>query len=177
MGWLSDRRGVGFAAVLFLGVLGAPACSSVEGDDTQTAQARIYSAAIRSVVADRSGGGPDAAPPGPVFVATRPDEPIGLEVQVEVVVGLEDWATIRFIDELDEAVDSGDPAETVREDGILLSLGGLPEDLDSPVVVDVHVHTGPDTFDAYRVEVRERGDAWTVSDPLTPVPETRPSEE
>jgi len=78
---------------------------------------------------------------------------ISLEVQAAVVEQLEEFATVRFVDERAEAIDPTDDREPVLEDGVLVLLGPVPSgrtpsinaeryvDIDDSV--DVRITLGP----------------------------------
>jgi hypothetical protein len=63
----------------------------------------------------------------PVFVvAADTRSPISLDVQAGIVEMLHRFATLRFVDERSEAIDTTDPRRPVHEGGILITLGDIP---------------------------------------------------
>jgi hypothetical protein len=96
-----------------------------------------------------------------MYVTSRHEEPIGVDVQAFIVEALDDRVDVRFIDERTEAVEDGDERQPVREDGILVGLGAVPPEGDS---VDVYVdrYREIDDIQAFDVAVRRRGDTWEV---------------
>lgn len=96
-----------------------------------------------------------------MYVTSRYEEPIGVDVQAFVVEALDDRVVVRFIDERTEAVEEGDERQPVREDGILVGLGAVSREGDS---VDVYVdrYREIDDVEAFDVAVRRRGDTWAV---------------
>jgi hypothetical protein len=96
------------------------------GDATtarERSAAEIYTAVIRWMVAD------DAGTERTVFVEAAGGDHIALGVQADVVGRLEDSVEVRFIDTREEAIDTSEPADPVRDGGVLIGLGPL-RDLD-----------------------------------------------
>ena len=89
------------------------------------------------------------------------DQGISLEVQAALVEELEDFATVRFVDERDEAIDDTDDRAPVLEDGVLMLLGPVPTGRSPSVEVERYV----DADDEFGVRVGlERADAtWAVA--------------
>ena len=108
-----------------------------------------------------SDDGSDERPGWTMYVTSRYEEPIAVDVQAFVVEALDDHVVIRFIDERTEAVDERDERQPVREDGILVGLGAVPPEGDS-VVVYVDRYREIDDVEAFDVAVRRRGDTWEV---------------
>jgi hypothetical protein len=176
---VGTSRGPG-ALLVLLGTAVAVLAAAC-GDETATEgpvarSSAIQAAAIRAVAEDRLPDVGEAGPDGPLFLVGNDDRTIELEVQVGVIERLDDWATVRFIDSIEEAVVTDDPEEPVRGDGLLLGLGTIP-DGDRTVVVPVTVHDGPGRATAYEVTVSRRGGDWVVIGPLRSVPVTVPAED
>jgi hypothetical protein len=97
-----------------------------------------------------------------VFAGSLDDEEaISLEVQAAVVEQLEEFATVRFVDERGEAIDHSDDREPVLEDGVLVLLGPVPLGHTPSVEAERYV----DNDDAVHVRVtleRPNGD-WEVA--------------
>ena len=89
------------------------------------------------------------------------EQPISLEVQAAVVEQLEDFATVRFVDERAEAIDDTDDREPVLEDGVLILLGRVPSGRKPSVDAERYV----DIEDTVHVRVTvERADGdWDVA--------------
>ena len=96
------------------------------GDDTSSRDSDVYAAIVRSVAADQ----PHEDDETPiVYVTPFPNEkPIPLDVQVGVVDAVADNATVRFVDEEDQAIDKGAEGEPVVDDGVLVRIGTVPEE-------------------------------------------------
>ncbi len=153
-------------AILALAALvGACTDDTSSADDPVQREVDIYSAVIRSVASqDR----PDLAADTPdvvVFVAPRDDAEISLDVQLGVVLDLEEWATIRFIDEFEEAILTSEPNQPVRDDGVLINLGGIPEGT-TEVRVVADRYQQADELLAFDLVVRRRAGEWSVVEPI-----------
>ncbi|MGY6502714.1 MAG: hypothetical protein ACXIVQ_17690 [Acidimicrobiales bacterium] len=156
-----------FLLLTILATLGLASCT----DDTQRAvpedpNARltnIYAATIRSVVTFER---PDLTLDEPiepvVFVSPREDVEIGLDVQAGVVIALENWATIRFIDEIDEAIDRNEPDGIVRDGGMLIGLGPVPDGT-SNVTVGADRYERADEMMVFELQVQRRSGTWSVT--------------
>lgn len=138
-------------------------------------QVDIYAEVLRAVVVDADPAFAEAGPPV-VYVAARGgEEPINVDVQAGVVVELEEWTTIRFVDTVEEAVDVDAEGAPVRDDGVLVGLGPVPEE---GRIVDVYAdrYEGPDRTVVFEVTVRRTSDGWSVDEPLDGVPVATPIE-
>jgi hypothetical protein len=96
-----------------------------------------------------------------MYVESRYEEPIAVGVQALVVEALDDRVVVRFIDERAEAVEEDDEWQPVRDNGILVGLGGVPPEGDT-VNVYVDRYRDIDDVDAFDIAVRRRGDTWEV---------------
>jgi hypothetical protein len=141
--------------------LAAASCGS-DGTNATDREADIYVTLIRELAPS------EPAERGPskeideldrVIFAGSLDEhqAISLEVQAAVVEQLEQFATVRFVDERAEAIDHTDDREPVLEDGVLVLLGPVPSgrtpsvDAERYVDIDDSVHVrvtlGPEDGD------------------------------
>jgi hypothetical protein len=87
---------------------------------------------------------------------------IALEVQAAVVEMLEDFATIRFVDEKAEAIDDAEDGEPVLEDGVLVLLGTVPSGR-SPSV-DAERYVGLDDNAHFQISLERSNDEWSIVD-------------
>ena len=147
---------VAAAAILSLGGCGEP--------DDGVADGTTYATVIEHVL---------DAPVDPetrtvVFVMTLGAETWPLDDQVVVIDRFVDSYDLRFVDDLDAAVDLDLDLAPPREAGILLGIG--PMTLDTPHTVRVETYTDADTVSARLVTVVERGDGWVVvaDEPVEP---------
>ena len=100
-----------------------------------------------------------------VYVAPREGVEIALDVQLGVVLALEEWATIRFIDEFEEAIVSGEPDQPVRDGGVLIGLGDVPDGTASvDLIADRYERA--DQLIAYDLTLQRRGGEWSVVEPV-----------
>jgi len=161
------RAGRG-ASVVALVIL--VACGSASPSSGQARAAAVYSAVIEWVVGPVA---PDETPT--VYVLPRDGHQLSLEVQTEVINALAPLAKLRFIDEQDEALVDDDEAPDgagpplVRDEGILLRLGPVPERGNRVRVdVDRYVRGG---FESWTLDVASSGDdLWSVETPASTPP-------
>ncbi|MBK5223271.1 MAG: hypothetical protein JJE52_10440 [Acidimicrobiia bacterium] len=125
----------------------------------------IYAATIEAVVAEASTLPAEGDDPMFVYVGERHDVKINADVQLGVVVELEGWATIRFIDEQNEGIDTDDPEMPVRGEGMLVGLGPVP-DGEASVVVYADRYESESSTVVYDVALHRRGGIWEVETPL-----------
>lgn len=162
--------------VLALGGCGDDDDAGGSGEqDPVERQVDIYAEVLRAVVVDADPALAEAGPPV-VYVAARgDDEPINVDVQAGVVVDLEEWTTIRFVDAVEEAVAVDDEGAPVRDDGMLVGLGPVPEE---GRTVDVYAdrYEGPERTVVFEVTVRRTAEGWSADGPLEGVPVATPIE-
>ena len=144
--------------------LAIASCGSDGVDDTDR-EVDAYVAVIRALTADEPGGSPPDTevdqPDLVVYAGALDDEQsISLEVQAAVVEQLEDVATVRFVDERDEAVDDAEEGAPVLEDGVLLLLGPVPSG--SAPSVDAERYIDVDDTTRARVDLQRANDGWDV---------------
>lgn len=159
------------AGVLVISMLIALAAAC--GDDDATAPpdpnerlTDIYAAAIEAVAADVTTlPTEDDDDVLTVFVAEHDDAQISADVQLGVVAALESWASVRFIDSLDEAIDRGADGEPVRGDGILVGLGEVSDGEASATLV-ADRYEGEGTTIVYDLQLTRRAGEWSVTTPL-----------
>ncbi|MGH8986957.1 MAG: hypothetical protein ACRDY6_24260 [Acidimicrobiia bacterium] len=121
----------------------------------------MYPVVIKALAPDRPGDPTDELD-RVVFVGPiNEDVDISLGVQAAVVEDLDEFATIRFVDDKSEAIDSGE-TEPVIDDGILVLLGAVPAG-DSPSVRAVR-YVDVDDVARFRVTVEGSRERWTVAD-------------
>lgn len=153
------------------------------GTDTeQTARversAAVYADIVRDALGDDAFEGVDD--PEDLVVQLYPlgdDETIDLDVQVEVLERLSGFATVRFVDEFEEAVHEDDPGAPVLDDGIALGLGTVDS---AGTQVDVVRYRGEDAVTGLTYVVGSRDDGWTVErtgtyDPASPSAASSPA--
>jgi hypothetical protein len=132
-------------------------------------EANVYAAVIQALAPDEPAGpGAETEELERVVYAGSLDEErvISLEVQAAVVELLEDFATIRFVDEKTEAIDDTADDEPVLEDGVLVLLGAVPTGR-SPSI-DAERYVDLDDDEHFRISLERSDDEWSIVD-LDPV--------
>jgi hypothetical protein len=81
---------------------------------------------------------PDVTPV--VYVVGVGEHEIGATVQANVVEDLREEADVRFADERDEALEETDDGIRVRDGGVLLAIGEVPQELDARFDVEVEIY-------------------------------------
>lgn len=169
------RRWVGLCAVavsvsgLCLALASCGDDGSETGQDPNQRLVEIYSATVTAIVED-AGLSPASEddPETTVFLQTREESNINAEVQVGVVNELDDWANVRFIDDLEEAVDTDADGAPVRDGGTLVGLGPVGDGVVSVDLTADQYLSETETI-VYDVSVRRSGGTWAVEEPLAGV--------
>ncbi len=161
---MGSHRAIWLAAAALVASTCLLACSAAADDPTEGEgrEAAVYGAILGWILdADPPLAGDDGRPPWTMFVASRHERPIGVDVQVLVVDALDERVVVRFIDDRTEAVDDSTELRAVREDGMLVGLGAVPAEGDR---VDVYADRYRDTGDvaAWQVTVERSGNVWRV---------------
>ena len=95
----------------------------------------------------------DGEPQLPViFVVADDGATIDVGVQADVAADTVDWATVRFADDVSDTFDPSLDGEPVRDDGVLLLIGPMPEPARS-VELDLVRYTSVDGGEAFTLEV------------------------
>ena len=101
-----------------------------------------------------------------VYVARLGDEPFPLEDQIAMIETVEESHDLRFVDDVDAAVDDEDSDAPPRDDGLLIGIGTISVTV--PHVVRVEVYNAAGDIDARKVTLSVRNDVWRVdtSEPI-----------
>jgi hypothetical protein len=152
--------------VVLVGSAGACTDDTARGDDPNQRLIDIYSAAIPAIVTYER---PDLAALDEldtvVYVAAREGVDIALDVQIGVVVALDEWATIRFIDEFEEAIVGDESEQQVRDGGVLVQLGAVPEGV-TTVELGADRYERADHLLSFELSLQRRGGEWSVVGPV-----------
>lgn len=95
-----------------------------------------------------------------VYIARLAAEPFALEDQVTMIEAVEESHDLRFVDDIEAAVDREDPEAPPRDDGLLLGIGTISAV--APHVVRVEVYTTAGRVDASKVTLTGHDDVWRV---------------
>jgi hypothetical protein len=139
-------------------------CGAEDGRSTERG-AQVYDAVIRALVSEPPGHPDTGAEQRDRVVYAGPlgeKVDVSLEVQVAVVDQLEEFATIRFVDSRNEAIDDDEERKPVREDGVLLLLGRIPDGRSPSVEATRYVDVDEDA--RFRVTVERSRGKWKVVD-------------
>ena len=134
-------------------------CSDTSDSDTDFAGA--YARVIQWFV-DRTGPPTSEGDREPmdVFVEARGEGVnIGLSMQAAIIARADPFATVRFIDDRDEALT--EEGTKVRDDGVLLALGGAKE-TGSHVVIECDEFVAADQERTWRFELQTAHDEWML---------------
>ena len=148
-------------AWLVAAALGAAACGADHRTAADVREIVIYSSVIRAV-APPVVGKPTSQLSKPVFVvAADASSPISLEVQAGIVDTLHRSATIRFVDERSEAIETTDPSHPVHESGVLVTLGDIPPGR-TAVTIEGQRYERIGVATTYRVRLQRFGTSWKL---------------
>lgn len=141
-------------------------CSGPDGttDEEEHRTIGLYSAVLRWFVAG-------TANEGTVFVTTAEEAELPLEVEVGIVQELdESGSTVRFIDELEEAIDDSVPELAVRGDGLLIALGSVSGNDPDRAAVYAERYVEVDRVTAYQLVLVRSDSHWEVDGEPREVP-------
>jgi hypothetical protein len=147
-------------------IVSIPACDNGNGngEDKRPVGADGYSTAIDPFLPDVPADGSRPV----VYIAHLGDQPFPLEDQVAMIETVEETHDLRFVDDVEAAVDNGTSDAPPRDDGLLLGIGTIPAV--APHVVRIEIYTTAGRIEAYRVTLSVRNDMWRVdtSEPVDP---------
>lgn len=117
-------------SVVALGLILALANAACDpSTETGEREAAAYTGLVKTVVGPEPFSGLEDPRQLVVWIYPLGDEPIDLDVQVEVLERLDDFSTVRFVDEFVEVVAEDEAGMPVLEDGVAVGLGPLRQDL------------------------------------------------
>lgn len=140
---------------LWLVALLAPAAACGSGSAEPVGVA-AYSAVIDDFLPDVPADGSRPV----VFVARLTEHQFALEDQVAMIESVGEPYDLRFVDDVDAAIDDGDPETPTREEGLLLGIGTISASAPHVVRVEVYSTAGP--IDAHKLTLSVRDDVWRV---------------
>ena len=161
-----DGRGSGRWRHFLIAAIALAAVSACDGDDddavTRPVDAQAYSAAIDEFLPPA----PDDGTRPVVYVAHLGGQPFPLEQQVAMIEVVEETHDLRFVDEIQAAVDGEDSEAPPRDDGLLIGVGTISTV--PPHEVRVEVYTTAGRVDAHKLTLSVRNDTWRV-DTIEPI--------
>lgn len=151
-------RTFGSGAILML--LVSTACSR-DGSDEGSRKVDVLVVSIRDVV-----GAPPAADSREalpvVYVVGVGEHEVAATVQSDVADQLQDEVDVRFADGRDEAIETGETDQPVRDSGVLLMVGDVPEE-GNPVDVPIEIYRSELDTSTVVFTVAERASTWVVT--------------
>ena len=145
--------------------LATPACDGGGGDGGSTDRvAGVYLAVLRWAVDEAAGSVPTTEPahdPPVVYAWGLDGRAIPAAVQVVVVKDARDELNVRFADAREEAIDDDEVGEPVHDDGLLVSLGTVPEAGDE-LTMEAEVYRDLDHDLAFELQLRVSDEGWRV---------------
>lgn len=132
------------------------------GGASESSQRRagIYAAVIRALVpADDITDSVEHT----VFVGTRLEKGLPLDLQAELLRELEEFDDLRFVDAPAEAIDEAVDGQPVRNEGVYVEFGVVP-DRGTVARVDALVYADEDDRERSSFRVEKVGTQWTVVD-------------
>jgi hypothetical protein len=157
-------------AAALLGVFALGACDSDDdaGPDMVEPADAITAAVAWQADEQEPVLGDDGEPILPVvFVVPGQGTSIDVGVQAEVAGATADWATVRFADNAADTFDPDLDGEPVRDDGVMLLMGPIPEPARS-IELDLVRYVALDVGEPFTLEIVSEPSPTDTSD--TPAP-------
>jgi hypothetical protein len=104
-----------------------------------------------------------------VYVVPVSGDALPLETQVAVIEALAAGHDVRFVDQVDAALDAASSEEPPRDEGTLIGLGRIQPE--PPHQVRVELYRGRDRVSGHLLTLRNESGAWVVADAETVTPE------
>ena len=145
-------------------------CVGDAGDDATARDAAVYRSVVFDLV-DRSAVVLDDSDQLPVLFVEGLASEVPLEVQVEVVADFTQLYEVRFIDELEEAIEPDTTGRPVRSNSLLIGLGPVVGDTTASVRGELYLRDGEAQAYGYRLTASGNGQWAIVGDPEPIVPE------
>lgn len=152
---------IGLAAAIL--AIAATSCGSEGADvvDTDDREAGVYAVVLDWLIegADLDRTGPDGTE---IFVASRSEVPIDVDVQVTLVESFVDKVPLRFVDVWTEAVVENEADLPTHEGTVLVGLGAVDPDGD---IVEVYAdrYFSVTRAEAWIVTLEGSDDSWAIS--------------
>ena len=147
-------------------VVSVPACGNGNGngngDEKRPVGADGYSAAVDEFLPEVPADGSRPV----VYIARLGEEPFPREYQVAMIETVEETHDMRFVDDVQAAVDDGTSDAPPRDDGLLIGVGTIPAV--APHAVRIEIYTRAGRIEAHKVTLSVRNDTWRV-DTIEPV--------
>jgi alkanesulfonate monooxygenase SsuD/methylene tetrahydromethanopterin reductase-like flavin-dependent oxidoreductase (luciferase family) len=145
-------------------------CGGEGSEDEAARDAAVYRSVISDLV-DRSAVVLDDSERPPVLFVEGLASGVPLEVQVEVVADFAEQYEIRFIDELEEAIEADTAGRPVRSNSLLIGLGPVVGDGTASLRGELYVRDGEAWAYGYEL-LPSGGGGWViVGDPEPIAPE------
>ncbi len=87
-----------------------------------------------------------------IFVVAGDGADIDVGVQASVAEAMVDTATVRFADDVDDTFDSGFENQPVRDDGVLLLVGPMPDAAET-ITIDLDRYEAVDEWETLQLEI------------------------
>ena len=145
-------------------------CGGDAGEDQTVRDAAVYRSVISDLV-DRSAVVLDDSEQLPVLFVEGLASDVPLELQVEVIADFAQRYEIRFIDELEEAIEADTTGRPVRSNSLLIGLGPIVGDTTASLRGELYLRDGKAKAYGYRLRASGDGNWAIVGDPEPIVPE------
>lgn len=125
--------------VLAFGAMVVVGCTSDSTEPSHIKPSDAYTTVVRWEIGTEQPTAEDEPLPV-IYVTTADGSSIEAGVQAAVTANLLDDATVRFSDNADDALDLGQEHEPVRDDGVLLVVDGITDELGSRAELGIRVY-------------------------------------
>ncbi len=148
------------AALLAVIAGGIGAACDGNDSDTGSRQVAVLVVAIRDVVGLPIAAVDEALPV--VYVVGFGEHDVPATVQSDVAAELHDEVDVRFADDRDEAIETGEADQPVPDSGVLLVVGDIP-DRGSPIDVPIEVYRSQRDGSVMMFTLSEGPSSWVVT--------------
>jgi hypothetical protein len=155
---MASRASIRMWGALLVVICATPLIGCSRTSPAEVRAAGAYTTVVRWLLVNEMGADPD--PELALFFESLTADEIPLEVQVEMIGLLDEFANVRFIDEHEEAVDLDLVGFPVHDGGLLIGLGAIGPD--DPLVVRAEMYRNQDEISAFRFTLVESGSGWRV---------------
>ncbi len=168
---MAARSLAGVVGVAMVGLIGlVVGCAGDVSEDDTARDVAVYRSVISDLV-DRSAVVLDDSEQLPVLFVEGLAADVPLELQIEVIADFAPRYEIRFIDDLEEAIEADTSGRPVRSNSMLIGLGPVAGDTTASLRGELYIKDGEAKAFGYRLRESDDGSWLIIGDPEPIEPE------